>query len=150
MRTNCILFIFLIIFSCSVLSGMYKQVDEHGNITYSNIRTNDAKMIDLPPIVVVPTRGTGNAGARIKQRIEQTKIEEQREVLEKRISEETTRLAEARKEYKGGTPDRIGSERNYQRHLNRVERLKKEIALREKNLEILKNELKKLPPPGRY
>tara|TARA_R110002073_G_scaffold94594_7_gene219936 strand:+ start:1576 stop:1965 length:390 start_codon:yes stop_codon:yes gene_type:complete len=129
---------------------MYKQVDEHGNITYSNIRTNDAKMIDLPPIVVVPTRGTGNAGARIKQRIEQTKIEEQREVLEKRISEETTRLAEARKEYKGGTPDRIGSERNYQRHLNRVERLKKEIALREKNLEILKNELKKLPPPGRY
>jgi len=54
-------------------------------------------------------------------------------------------LNEIKNEYKDGVPDRLGSERNYQRYLNRVERLKEEINVRENNLNVLKKELQNLP-----
>lgn len=54
-------------------------------------------------------------------------------------------MNEIKNEYKDGVPDRLGSERNYQRYLNRVERLKEEINVRENNLNVLKKELQNLP-----
>jgi hypothetical protein len=78
--------------------------------------------------------------------MESIKNEEQREALEGKITEESIRLEELRNEYKGGTPDRLGNESmNYQRYLDRVERLKNEIAISEKNLEALKVEFQQLP-----
>lgn len=73
------------------------------------------------------------------------KLDEQREQLQNKISEEEKRLHEVKNEYKDGVPDRLGSERNYQRYLNRVERLREEINVRERNLSILRNELQNLP-----
>ena len=79
------------------------------------------------------------------KRRENARIEEQREQIQSKISEEENRLNEVKNEYKDGIPDRLGSERNYQRYLNRVERLREEINVREKNLNILRNEFEKLP-----
>ena len=79
------------------------------------------------------------------KRRENAKIEEQREQMQSKISEEENRLNEVKNEYKDGIPDRLGSERNYQRYLNRVERLREEINVREKNLNMLRNEFEKLP-----
>ena len=72
------------------------------------------------------------------------KTEEQREQIQSKITEEEKRLNEVRSEYKDGNPDRLGSERNYQRFLNRVERLREEIDVREKNLNGLRKELQEL------
>ncbi len=132
-------------YSCLAFSGMYKHVDEHGNVTYSNIRSNEATKVDLPPIVVVPPVDSDDINARIKKRKEDTKNREQRAAIEEKIHEESSRLDELRKEYKGGTPDRLGSERNYQRYLDRVERLRNEINVREENLNTLRYEQKSLP-----
>ncbi len=79
------------------------------------------------------------------KRRENARIEEQREQMQSKISEEENRLNEVKNEYKDGIPDRLGSERNYQRYLNRVERLREEINVREKNLNMLRNEFEKLP-----
>ena len=65
--------------------------------------------------------------------------------IEIQIADEENHLTELKNEYKNGTPDRLGSERNYQRYLDRVERLKGEIAVRESNLSILQQSLKDIP-----
>jgi len=145
MKRNYFLFIVLACFPCLTQSSVYKQIDEHGNVTYSNIPSNNAKRVDLPPIVVVPAVDSKDIDERITKRREFAKIEEQREQIESKIAEEEKRLNEIKNEYKDGVPDRLGSERNYQRYLDRVERLKEEINVREKNLSILKKELQNLP-----
>ena len=145
MRKNNFLFVALVLFSCLAQAGVYKHIDERGNVTYSNIPSSNSTKIDLPPIVVVPPSDSGDIDDRIIKRRENARIEEQREQMQSKISEEENRLNEVKSEYKDGIPDRLGSERNYQRYLNRVERLREEISVREKNLNMLRNELEKLP-----
>lgn len=144
MKRNTGLFATLLFLSCSIQAGVYKHVDEHGNVTYSNVPSNNSKKIALPPLVVVPSVDSGNVEERIAKRREAMKTEEQREQIQSKITEEEKRLNEVRSEYKDGNPDRLGSERNYQRFLNRVERLREEIDVREKNLNGLRKELQEL------
>ena len=146
MPRNYFLFITLALFSSlSSYAGVYKHIDEDGNVTYSNIPSNDSRRIDLPPIIVVPPVDTGEVEDRIAKRRESMKLREQREQLQNKIAEEEAQLNEVKSEYKDGMPDRLGSERNYQRYLNRVDRLREEISAREKNLELMKNDLGKMP-----
>lgn len=145
MEKNNLLFITLVLFSCLAQAGVYKHIDERGNVTYSNIPSSNSKKIDLPPIVVVPPNNSGDIDDRIIKRRENARIEEQREQIQSKITEEEKQLNEVKNEYKDGVPDRLGSERNYQRYLNRVERLREEINVREKKLTILRNELEELP-----
>ena len=145
-----IFFLFSLAFiSCLTQAGVYKHIDEQGKVTYSNLPSNNAKKIDLPPIVVVPPVNSGEIEDRIAKRRESIRLEEQREQLQSKIAEEEKRLNEVKDEYKDGVPDRLGSERNYQRYLNRVDRLKEEINGRENNLNLLRNELQKLPAKSR-
>lgn len=134
----------LIFLSLPANAGIYKHVDEQGKVTYSNIPSSNAKQLNLPPIVVVPPVDSGDVEDRIARRRESMKLEEQKEKLQSKISEEEKRLSEVKNEYKDGNPDRLGSERNYQRYLDRVERLRAEIDRRENNLNILKKELNAL------
>ena len=46
-----------------------------------------------------------------------------------------------RLEYKDGQPERLGSERNYQKYLDRVQSLKDEIERAEANLVLIRREL---------
>ena len=145
MKANRLLFLIFVCFPLSLYAGIYKHVDAQGKVTYSNIPSDHSKRVDLPPIVVVPAIDSHDMEERLVKRRETTKINEQREEIENKISEEEKLLAEIRSEYKDGEPDRLGSERNYQRYLNRVERLKEEINVRERNLDILRNELRNVP-----
>jgi hypothetical protein len=140
-----LLLVFLTSYVSQAFSGVYKQIDEHGNVTYSNVRSEGAEKVDLPPIVLVPGVDSEDVDARIKQRRESNKIKEQEEEIKQKIAEESDRLETLKAEYKDGNPDRLGSERNYQRYLDRVERLKNEISIREANLQALQRKLEKLP-----
>ena len=145
MKRKLLSLITLIFFSCATNAGIYRHVDDQGNVTYSNIPSNNAKQLNLPTIVVVPPVDSGEVEDRIAKRRESMKLEEQKEKLQSKISEEEKRLSEIKNEYKDGNPDRLGSERNYQRYLDRVERLRTEIDRRESSLDILKKELNDLP-----
>lgn len=45
------------------------------------------------------------------------------------IADEVKLLEDKKKEYNDGEPKRFGSERNYQKYLDRIQRLKDEIVL---------------------
>ena len=66
---------------------------------------------------------------------------ERRSILESELSKEENRLESLRREFNDGQPDRLGNERNYQKYLDRVERLKEDIARSEANIGSLKREL---------
>lgn len=145
MTSKYFLFFALSVFPLSTHGGVYKHVDAQGNVTYSNVSSGDAKRIDLPSLIVVPSTESGDIDDRMIKRRESIKLEEQREKLQDKIAEEEKRLNEVKEEYKDGMPDRLGSERNYQRYLDRVERLKEEIKVREKSVNNLREELNRLP-----
>lgn len=66
---------------------------------------------------------------------------DRRRILEDELKKEEARLANLRGEYKNGEPERLGSERNYQKYLDRVQKLKDDIARTEGNLETIRREL---------
>ena len=142
---NSLLLVVLIFFSVQLQAEVYKQIDTNGNITYTNVPSGNGKKLDLPAIVVVPSTKSEEIDDRIIKRRESVKIDDLREELYRKISDEENRLNEVKNEYKNGEPDRLGSERNYQRYLNRVERLREEINVRERNLNLLREEARKIP-----
>jgi len=146
MKINSIVFLTLFSFSCTTQSEVYKHVDENGNVTYSNTPLKDSKKLNLPPLIVMP-------GTDLESKIRAPKPldnynEKQRKVVKKMIADEVKLLEDKKKEYNDGEPERFGSERNYQRYLDRIRRLKDEIALHEENIRALEIELQDLASPN--
>ncbi|MEE9579695.1 MAG: DUF4124 domain-containing protein [Nitrosomonadaceae bacterium] len=142
MKIKDIVLLALFSVSCTAQSEVYKYVDKSGNVTYSNAPQKDAQKLKLPPLTVVPRTNLELETKTPEPSAD--KNEERRETVEKMIAEKTKLLEERKKEYNDGEPERIGSERNYQRYLDRIQRLKNEIALHEENIGTLKLELQNL------
>ena len=66
---------------------------------------------------------------------------DRRRILEKELSSEEKLLDQARKELAEQEAVRLGSERNYQRVLDRLEPYKKKVKLHEDNIASLKREM---------
>ncbi len=83
---------------------------------------------------------------RISPSIQRARDSDRRAILEDEMRREEQALAELRREFNGGEPERRGDERNYQKYLDRVSDLKTGIARKESDIAALKRELAKLPP----
>jgi hypothetical protein len=84
--------------------------------------------------------------ARVDPAAQRARDTDSRRILEAELRREEERLAELRKEYNNGEPERQGNERNYQKYLDRVADLKSGIARKEGDIAAIKRELAKLPP----
>ncbi|MET0210790.1 MAG: hypothetical protein ABW220_17225 [Burkholderiaceae bacterium] len=82
---------------------------------------------------------------RVDSREQRARDSERRRVLEQELREAEERLGKAQQEYNGGTPERRGDERNYQKYLDRVAELKASVARQESDVSAIKRELAKLP-----
>jgi hypothetical protein len=119
------------------------------------------KVIEGTPITVIqgrpptprPASGPAAAGnaaprppeARIDPGAQRARDNDSRRILEGELRREEERLAELRREYNNGEPERQGNERNYQKYLDRVADLKSSIARKESDIAAIKRELAKLP-----
>jgi hypothetical protein len=146
MKINSIVFLALFSFSCTTQSEVYKLVDENGNVTYSNTPLKDSRKLSLPPLIVMP-RTDLESKIRAPKPAENYN-EKPRKVVKKMIADEVKLLEDKKKEYNDGEPERFGSERNYQRYLDRIQRLKEEIVLHEENIRSLEIELQDLASPN--
>jgi len=127
-----------------------KQADEKG-----------CKVIEGTPITVIqgrtpaprPASGTAATGsnaarppeARVDPGAQRARDSDSRRILESELRREEERLAEMKREYNNGEPERQGNERNYQKYLDRVADLKSSIARKEADIAAIKRELAKLP-----
>ena len=78
---------------------------------------------------------------RVDTATQRVRDNDRRAILEDELKKEEGKLVDLRKEYNDGEPERLGSERNYQRYLDRVQRLKDDIGRSEANIASIKREL---------
>ena len=93
-----------------------------------------------------PAAGAGSVVPRIDPAEQRARDGERRSILETELRREEDRLAELKKEYNNGEPERLGGERNYQKYLDRVAELKAAVARKEADIASIKREIGKLPP----
>jgi hypothetical protein len=86
------------------------------------------------------------ADSRIDPEAQRARDSDSRRILEGELRREEERLAELKREYNNGEPERLGNERNYQKYLDRTADLKSGVARKESDIAAIKRELAKLPP----
>jgi hypothetical protein len=139
------------------------RCENNGVVEYSNNPASgrDAKCrtVDLPNLTTIPApklpsqpgpaaRPPGAAATptpagfpRVDTGAQRTRDADRRRILEDELKKEEMRLAELRSEFNNGEPERRGDERNYQRYLDRVQRLKEDIARSESAVSSLRREM---------
>lgn len=137
-------------------SDVYLCVDNYGNKEYRNTGiTKGCRKIDLPGITMVPApKRTAVQTASAKQSpaspsdfpkidngTQKALDNDRRQILQEEMKREEKKLAELKKEYNNGEPERLGDERNYAKYQERVATMKDDISRAEKNIEALKREL---------
>jgi hypothetical protein len=66
---------------------------------------------------------------------------DRRQILQEELNGELGKLADMKREYNNGEPERRGDERNYAKYQERVANLKDSISRSEKNVEALRREI---------
>lgn len=135
-----------------------------GAVEYSNNASSSrdprCRAVDLPNLTTIPgprlpgQPGTAKGGAtatpspagfpRVDAGAQRSRDLDRRRILEDELRKEEARLGELRAELNGGEPERRGDERNYQKYLDRVQRLKDDIARSESSVASLKREMSAL------
>lgn len=97
----------------------------------------------------VPAASGSNPQARIDPAAQRARDTDARRILESELRGEEARLAEIKREFNGGQPERQGNEQNYQKYVDRVAQMSAAIARKESDIAAIKRELQKLPagPP---
>jgi len=136
-------------------ADIYECVDANGNKRFTNIKAEakGCKVLNIATTNVVPAppaaKGQGKAGAtptpstfpKVDADTQRQRDADRRRILEQELSNEQRLLEQARKELADQESVRLGSERNYQRVIDRLEPYKKNVKLHEDNVASLKREL---------
>lgn len=131
---------------------IYECTDENGNRRFTNIKAEarGCKMLNLGPPNTIPVPKPPVKGApanapagfpKVDAQTQQQRDADRRRILEQELTNEQKLLEQARKELAGQEAIRLGSERNYQRVLDRLEPFQKRVKLHEDNIANLKKEL---------
>ena len=141
---------------------VYLCVDENGKKEYKNTGlTKGCKKIDLPGITMIPAPPSApkpvvQTTAAVKQTsspadfpkvdagTQRARDSDRRQILLDEMKNEEQKLANLRREYNNGEPERRGDERNYAKYQERVAMMKGDIDRTEKNVEALRREINNL------
>lgn len=139
-----------------------------GNVYTSEISEREAKerncrTIEGAPITIVNTprpapapkggetregraaSGPRGADTRVDPAAQRQRDSDARKILEAELAREEARLADMKREFNNGEPERRGEERNFAKYQERVADMKAAIARKESDIAAIKRELAKLP-----
>jgi hypothetical protein len=145
---NLVLALLLAFAASAVRAEIYQCVDPSGNKRFTNIKS-EAKgckpMNIAPPNTVSPPRPPAKGAPanfpRVDAQTQKQRDGDRRRILEQELAREQKLLDQARQDLAEQESIRLGSERNYQRVLDRLEPFKKKVKLHEDNVANLKKEL---------
>lgn len=145
---------------------VYKCVDAEGRVEFTDSNRRGCKPLDLgylppaaprasAPIPAVRPSSPPPAASvspasfpRVDSAQQRERDNDRREILHDELRSEEKKLADLKREFNNGEPERQGNERNYQKYLDRVAELKAGIARKEADVAAIKRELSKLPAPS--
>ena len=138
-------------------ADIWECIDSSGNKRFTNVKAEAAgcKPMNLPPVSSVPSPKPAAKGETRPQAVpgtfpkvdaptQQQRDGERRKILEQELAGEQKLLDQARKDLAEQEATRLGSERNYQRVLERLEPFKKKVSLHENNIANLHKEISSL------
>jgi len=150
MRNKLAVAVLLALFAPPVFADIWECVDESGNKRFTNIKS-EAKGCRLLHVAVPNTVPGGRPPAKsgeapknfpkVDGDTQRSRDADRRRILEQELANEQKLLDQARKELTDQESVRLGSERNYQRVLDRLEPYKKKVKLHEDNVANLRREL---------
>ena len=126
-------------------------------MTAKEAKEKGCKVLEGTPITVIqgvkpraaagPASGqaSGPNGSRVDPADQRARDSDARRILEAELRREEERLVSMKAEYNNGEPERQGSERNYQKYIDRVADMKSAIARKEGDIAALKREIAKQP-----
>lgn len=141
---------FGLMLSASAGAEVFKSIDSSGRVTYSNMPSKNADKVELEPLntMTAPKRkpqvATPADFPKVDVETQKKRDDLRRKILVDELASEQRQLIEAKKALAEGEAVRLGNERNYQKYLDRVQKLKDDVTMHEKNIEALQKELGKL------
>lgn len=133
---------------------IYKCVDTSGNTLFTSdsaeARAKGCKAMNLaPPNTISSPKSQAKGGSaatppnfpKVDAQTQQKRDNDRRRILEQELDNEQKLLDQAKKDLAEQEAIRLGSERNYQRVLDRLEPFKKKVQLHENNVANLRKEL---------
>ncbi|EGK73455.1 MAG: DUF4124 domain-containing protein [Methyloversatilis sp.] len=137
-------------------ADVFKCVGPDGHVTYTNDKSNargcktlssEMPVSSVPGPAAAPAKPANSGGSFPSVSGDQQKARdgERRRILEAELDTESKSLEAARKALAEGEAVRLGDERNYQKYLDRIQGLKDNVSLHERNVDALRKELSKLP-----
>ncbi len=129
---------------------LYKCIDDSGVVLYTNqkgggrncaILSRDLPVSTYTAPKQAPPRAAPGDFPRVNEDTQKGRDTDRRRILEQELATEQQSLEQARKDLAEGESIRLGSEKNYQKYLDRVQALKDTVALHERNVEALKREM---------
>jgi hypothetical protein len=145
--------LFVLAATCALVAGtaradIWECVDESGNKRFTNIRSEakGCRMLHVSPPNTVPAtkpqaRATPPGFPRVDGETQKQRDIDRRKILEQELANEQKLLEQARNELAVQDSMRLGSERNYQRVLDRLEPYQRKVKLHEDNIANLRREL---------
>ena len=143
--------------------SVYKCVDDQGRVEFTDSARRGCKALDLPgyappppprasaPIPAVRPMSPGPAAAvspasfpRVDTAQQRARDDDRREILNDELRIEQKKLADLRRDFNKGEPERQGNERNYAKYQERVASMRDEIGRTERNIEALQREISKI------
>ncbi len=128
-------------------------------LTDTNKRGN-CRLLDIPGAITAPPKKPATASSaprpaatapaatpspadfpRVDNAAQKARDSDRRQILQEELKSEQNKLADLKKQFNGGEPERQGNERNYAKYLERLEQMKSNISRVEQNIEALKREL---------
>lgn len=92
-----------------------------------------------------PSASAGPASSRVDAQEQKDRDSDARKILQAELARSQAQLAALRAEYNNGEPERLGSEKNFQKYLDRTADLKASIARTEDDVAAITRELAKAP-----
>ncbi len=136
---------------------LYKCTDDSGVVLYTNQKGGAKRCTILSkelPVTTLATPKANNATnaakpspgdfPRVDGETQRGRDNDRRRILEQEYNTEQQNLDKARKALAEGEATRLADEKSYGKYLDRVQALKDNVALHERNLEALKRELANL------
>jgi hypothetical protein len=144
-------------------SVIYKCVDQNGRVEFTDIKQPGCKVLDLPGYVastpapapraapaVTMRQGAGRPPAavpnpagfpRVDGAMQKARDDDRRTILEDELRAEERKLADLKRDFNNGEPERQGNEKNYAKYQERVAQMRDNIGRSEKNIEALRREI---------
>ncbi|MFZ6735978.1 DUF4124 domain-containing protein [Undibacterium sp. Ji42W] len=135
---------------------VYLCVDDNGKKEYKNTgAVKGCKKVDLQGITVLPAPTPPAAGKKpqgkpasspsdfpkVDDSTQKARDSDRKQILMDELKTEEQKLANIKKEYNNGEPERRGDERNFAKYQERTNLMKEDISRTEKNIEALKREI---------